>query len=207
MKNPVGRPRGFDEDQVLDAAMGVFWRKGYEGTSLADLLAATGLHKGSLYQSFGDKHTLFVTALRRYFDNMRTEMSGVLLGASTAIEGMRNAMHKIIDMSCDEGDSNPGCMALNSLVEGGSQDADVMSVLQNVFETRKRMITQSVQACQQEGSMRKDWAADRIASMIETMEAGLAATLKGPVTKEHAYAVIDDMLSILKPQNATSAAA
>lgn len=54
----VGRPRQFDEEQVLDAAMKAFWAKGYESTSLADLVEVTGLHKGSLYQAFGDKHTL-----------------------------------------------------------------------------------------------------------------------------------------------------
>ena len=196
----VGRPREFDEGKVLDAAMEVFWRKGFESTTMADLMKATGLHKGSLYQAFGDKHTLFVAALRRYFENLKAEMSDVLLSADSAIDGMRKAMHKVIDMSCHESNSNPGCMALNALVEnGGGSDPEVAKVLQEVFETRMRMITQSVRACQQEGSIRNEWPAERIASMIETMEAGLAATLKGPVTKEHAYAVIDDTLAILKP--------
>lgn len=199
----VGRPRQFDEGKVLDAAMEVFWRKGFESTTLTDLLKATGLHKGSLYQAFGDKHALFVAALRRYFNNLKAEMSEVLMGADSALDGMRNAMHKVIDMSCHDNESNPGCMALNALVEnGGGNDPEVAKVLQEVFETRMRMITQSVRACQQEGSIRNDWPAERIASMIETMEAGLAATLKGPVTKEHAYAVIDDTLAILKPPEA-----
>ena len=53
-------------------------------------------------------------------------------------------------------------------------------------------------ACQQEGSFRKDWAAERIAALIENTEAGLAATLKGPLDLEHAFAVVDDTLSMLK---------
>ncbi len=67
-KRPVGRPREFDEDSVLEAAMEVFWRKGYEATSLADLCDCTGLHKGSLYQTFGSKHDLFMKALKHYID-------------------------------------------------------------------------------------------------------------------------------------------
>ena len=60
----VGRPRQFDEGEVLDAAMQAFWANGYEATSMADLMSVTGLHKGSLYQAFGDKHRLFVASLR-----------------------------------------------------------------------------------------------------------------------------------------------
>ena len=59
----VGRPREFDEDAVLTAAMDAFWRQGYEATSLSDLCACTGLHKGSLYQAFGGKHELFMKSL------------------------------------------------------------------------------------------------------------------------------------------------
>ena len=66
----VGRPRQFDVDQTLDAAMRAFWARGYEATSMADLMAATGLHKGSLYQAFGDKHALFIEALKRYLGEM-----------------------------------------------------------------------------------------------------------------------------------------
>ena len=205
-KNPVGRPRGFDEAKVLDAAMQVFWRNGYEGTSMSDLLKATGLHKGSLYQAFGDKHSLFITALKRYIDNVKAEMGGVLLGADTAIQGMRAAMRKAVTMTTTEDGACNGCMILNSMVEKGQHDPELMQVLENAFKTRMNMITQAIKACQQEGSIRKDWAAERITSMIETMEAGLAATLKGPVSVEQAYAVIDDTLAILKPVEAEVAA-
>ena len=56
-KRSVGRPREFDEERALEAAMDEFWKKGYESTSLNDLCCCTGLHKGSLYQAFGDGQT------------------------------------------------------------------------------------------------------------------------------------------------------
>jgi TetR/AcrR family transcriptional repressor of nem operon len=193
----VGRPRQFDEGAVLDAAIEVFWRQGYENTSMADLLKATGLHKGSLYQSFGDKHTLFITALRRYIENLRTEMSGILLSADTAIEGMRAAMRRAVMMYRDDSHSR-GCMILNTLVEQGSHDEEIMQLLENTFKMRINMITQAVKACQQEGSIRSDWETERIVSMIATTEAGLAVTLQGPVQEERAFTVIDDLLSMLR---------
>jgi len=62
----MGRPREFDTDHALDRAMRVFWAKGYEGTSVDDLLSAMGLARGSLYKAFGDKRSLYLAALRRY---------------------------------------------------------------------------------------------------------------------------------------------
>jgi AcrR family transcriptional regulator len=61
-----GRPREFDEDEVLRAALRVFWEKGYESTSLSDLLAAMGLTKSSLYKAFGSKEALFWRVVERY---------------------------------------------------------------------------------------------------------------------------------------------
>ena len=74
----MSRTREFDTDQVLDAAMQTFWRHGYEATSLADLMDATGLQKGSIYKACGDKHSLFVATLQRYLDGMYEDFTGLL---------------------------------------------------------------------------------------------------------------------------------
>ncbi len=87
----VGRPREFDVEQVLDAAMKAFWANGYESTSLADLVSVTGLHKGSLYQAFGDKHSLFIQTLNRYLQNIRHHKNQILMQADTPLGGIREA--------------------------------------------------------------------------------------------------------------------
>src|SRR5215467_14459164 len=63
---PLGRPRAFDPDKVLDRALKVFWRKGYEGASLSELTKALGINRPSLYAAFGDKEALFRKARERY---------------------------------------------------------------------------------------------------------------------------------------------
>ena len=66
----IGRPRKLSREAILEIAMDVFWKKGYEATSIADILSATGLHKGSLYQTFNDKKTLFIATLDHYLGQM-----------------------------------------------------------------------------------------------------------------------------------------
>jgi len=72
---PGGRPRAFDADEVLDAAIEVFWRYGYQGASLQELTAAMGINKASLYAAFGSKQDLFHRAVARYAE---TDMAYVL---------------------------------------------------------------------------------------------------------------------------------
>src|SRR5258708_15748896 len=62
----IGRPRGFDEEAALEAAMRVFWAKSYEGATMSDLTKAMGINRSSMYAAFGDKETLFRRAIVRY---------------------------------------------------------------------------------------------------------------------------------------------
>ena len=109
----VGRPREFDEEAVLEAAMDAFWQHGFEATSLADLCDCTGLHKGSLYQAFGDKHQLFMHALRHYANKEFHEVMAVTSQPESPLEKVKAAVHKI----CDDAGDDKGCMMINSMVE------------------------------------------------------------------------------------------
>src|ERR1700691_333348 len=74
----AGRPRGFCTEKALDSAMQVFWRKGYEGTSMVDLTGAMGINSPSLYAAFGSKEGLFRAVLERYDERRRGFMEKVL---------------------------------------------------------------------------------------------------------------------------------
>lgn len=86
-----GRPRNFEPDLVLENAMQLFWSQGYEATSLQDLLLATGLSKSSLYESFGNKQSLFEAAFTRYFDIRARQMRERLEQAESPLGYIRGA--------------------------------------------------------------------------------------------------------------------
>lgn len=196
-KNPVGRPRKFCEEQALESAMEIFWEKGYEATSLADLMKATGLHKGSIYQAFGDKHKLFIMALQQYMNRTFQELRQAAENADRAIDGIKMAVFRIVDMALSEDESKRGCLAMNTVVEKAPHDPEVRKVLEGMFRQRMKFITGKVREAQQQGDLRADWPAERITVMIQTTVAGLVAMLKGPLDQAQARQILEDELALL----------
>src|SRR5207244_9423107 len=110
----VGRPKEFDRDAVLVRARDVFWAKGYDGTSLDDLTEAMGLGRASLYNEFGDKHSLFIQALDRYRRERFAQITEALESASSAragIEAVFRGTVKSLWADCDR----RGCLLVNSI--------------------------------------------------------------------------------------------
>jgi AcrR family transcriptional regulator len=117
---PTGRPREFDIEQALDRAMALFWRKGYEGTSLTDLTASLGITRPSLYAAFGSKEQLFRRALDRY-ERGPTGYGAEALTAPTARAVAERLLRQTIDLQTDP--DHPGCLLVQAaLVTGDSAD-------------------------------------------------------------------------------------
>ena len=193
----VGRPREFDENQVLDAAMHAFWAKGYESTSLADLVSATGLLKGSLYQAFGDKHSLFLQTLNRYLESMRRQKNEMLAQAATPLEGLQSVLHGIIDTSDGDSACPKGCMAINSLVELAPHDEKVQRIMGDHVQRMRGSMTKTITQAQSAGQISSQRSPELLTSLLMTFMAGLAATMKGPVSEAEAHQLLDAQLEML----------
>ena len=193
----VGRPRQFDEEQVLDAAMKAFWSKGYEATSLAELVEVTGLHKGSLYQAFGDKHSLFVQTLNRYLQNVRHHKNQILQQADTPLGGIRAVLHGFIDMSEGEPDCPQGCMAVKSLVEMAPHDPQVQRIMDEHKKGMQASMVSRIVEAQSNGALDADKSPEVIASLIMIFMNGLATQASGSMEVEEAHALLDGQLDAL----------
>ena len=187
---PVGRPREFDEERVLEAAMEAFWKRGYEATSLAELCRATGLNKGSLYQAFGDKHRLFMRALAFYADKEYRAVMEVATQSESSLENIRAAVRKIIE---DAG-SSKGCMMINSLVELAPHDPEVKSALKSFGEQRMQGLTRLFTAAQQAGEIRAELDAYSLARHLMMALAGASAMSKGFLPRNEIAAALFDLI-------------
>ena len=187
---PVGRPREFDEEQVLVAAMEAFWRKGYEATSLVDLTDATGLNKASLYRVFGDKHQLFMAALKNYADIEYRETTAVISEQASPLTNIRAVVKKITD---DAG-SEKGCMMINSMVELAPHDPEVKKLLQSFGEQRLQAIMGMIVQAQEAGEIRPELDAGKLAVSLMIAFAGSAAMVKGFMPNEAILQNLADLI-------------
>jgi AcrR family transcriptional regulator len=113
-----GRPRGFDRGEALAQATRLFWRKGYEATSVADLTAAMGIAAPSLYAAFGSKEALYVEALRYYGDTYEALVWGDFAAAATAREAVQAYLFdSAAALTGSVAESPPGCMVTLSSVD------------------------------------------------------------------------------------------
>jgi len=152
---PRGRPRSFDPDEVLDKARAVFWNLGYAATSLDDLAAATGLNRPSLYAAFGDKHALYLAALRR----SAAEATAALGAALQAEAPLRTVLAIIFDRTVDiyrRGEAGQrGCFLIGTAVTQAVDDpqarellgayiADTDRLFQERFERQRDQLARGV---------------------------------------------------------------
>jgi TetR/AcrR family transcriptional repressor of nem operon len=186
----VGRPREFDEEAALEAAMEAFWAKGYEATSMADLCTCTGLHKGSLYQAFGDKHQLFMGALKHYSDSVFRDVAAVAFQSDSPLESIRAAVNKI----CSEAGGDKGCMMINTLVELAPHDAEVREALRGFGEQRLRVIMNLIAKAQERGEISVKSDPYKLARQLMMTMAGGATMVKGFIPPEEMQETMNDLI-------------
>jgi TetR/AcrR family transcriptional regulator, transcriptional repressor for nem operon len=124
----MGRPREFAEEQVLDAAIECFWRRGLEATSVRDLAAATGLNQPSLYNAFGDKRALFAQALERYAARSMRARVARLEQTHAPADAIRAFFRELIARTLSDPDRR-GCMIVNSALEVAPHDVELRGAI------------------------------------------------------------------------------
>lgn len=124
----MARIKEFDENEVLDRAVALFWTKGYNGTSAQDIVETLGISRSSLYDTFGDKRTLFLKALQRY----RTKMSGAMIQmieqSTNAAQTIKQIFQNLVNESLDS-NVPKGCFMINSTVELAPHDQEIADII------------------------------------------------------------------------------
>jgi len=148
----VPRPRSFDEEQVIDRAMELFWTRGYEATSVSDLTAELGVHPGSLYRTFGDKHALFLRALARYRDSQARALAPALLAGGPVLPRIRAALVGFIELAAEQ-DKPRGCLAANTAGELLPGDKEAAPGVAGVLSDVEDGFLQGLRAAARQGEI------------------------------------------------------
>lgn len=189
------RPQGFDAAEVLDKALGVFRLKGFEATSLADLLAATGLSKSSLYAAFGGKRELFLAAFDAYRAERTRELNGTL-DSRPAREGIAAFFRAIIDSSHGP-ESACGCMSTNQAVELAPHDAAIRERIAADFQAIEDAFCRTIARGQREGTIASDRDARAIARLLVVAFPGFQVMVRAGADRVRLEAALAGLLALL----------
>lgn len=150
----IGRPLSFDREVALERAMMLFWRQGYETTSINDLTAALGVSPPSIYAAFGDKRRLFLEAARRYASGPQRP-EPLIAGAATA----REAAWRLLDAAAVgfTGEDTPsGCLLATSAITGSPEAADVRAEIAGVRTRVEEALLERIERGAQDGERLPD---------------------------------------------------
>ncbi len=193
----MARPREFEIEDALEAAANTFWLRGYEATSLEDLMKATGLHKGSLYKAFNGKHDLFMRSLDHYLRKIETIRRQSIESEASPKAGLLNWIRRSGELCRDEAGNWRGCMAVNTIAELGPHDPEVMALMVRDYGQMVALLTDTIERGQAANEFRADLDADATARLVLTLMAGLTIILKAGIPLEQAMTTTDHMVELM----------
>jgi AcrR family transcriptional regulator len=189
----LGRPREFDRETALDAAMRLFWHKGFRDSSLEELLNVMKISKSSFYATFKSKESLFAEAISYYSDFIASEFSRRFLKASSG----RLFLKEIFSLVVEETRNNEprGCLIMNSAAEFGQQHAEFSHSIHNCITIFERLFQQAVLRGQSEGDISPATPAATLGAYLCSSLSGLHTMAKGGISPETIQAIIPSIFS------------
>lgn len=146
------RQREFDTNAVLDAAMAIFWRQGFEATSVDDLVSATGLSRASMYHAFGSKEGLFLACLDHYIEQVNRKRLKLLADPDAPKQAIHRFFDSLVTFSAGDG-RWLGCLLTNSAIELGPKSRDVELKLVAAFDRVERALEDAIRRAQAAGEI------------------------------------------------------
>ena len=176
----MARPREFDRDAAVERAKSVFWRKGYAATSTDDLLRAMNIGRQSMYDTFGDKHRLYLEALERYQRESVAENIRRLRSAASPLAGIEALVIGII--ASDKSTRERGCMGVGSITEFGNTDPNLVTLRARSGGAQHKALIERLRHAQAANEIGANVEIERAARFVETTMFGLQVAAKAGVS-------------------------
>jgi AcrR family transcriptional regulator len=194
--NPkMGRPRGFDTTAALDAAMRVFWEKGYEGATLTDLTDAMRINRSSMWAAFGNKEELFKRAFERY-TNVYQSFMGEALKKPTVREMIESALRGTVDFLSTPGYPK-GCLSIQGALAVGNEADPIKQWLIQGRKQGESVARKRLEQAKKTGELGKDVDPVAMARFISALLQGLCVQAASGATKAELTKVVDTALGYM----------
>jgi TetR/AcrR family transcriptional regulator, transcriptional repressor for nem operon len=190
----MGRNKEFDTDDVLLRAMELFWHQGYEKTSIQDLVDHMGIHRKSIYDTFGDKRTLFLTVVDRYLQIVRLKIERLNKDKSSVKEIIRNLFYMVL-----EGEfRKQGCLMVNSTVELALHDEEVHIKSNDNLEKTERIFYELILDGQRTGEISSQLDPTMLSQYLMNAWTGTRVLIKTTRDRERFDNIVDMTLMLLE---------
>lgn len=190
----MGRSKEFEENSVLQKAMELFWKQGYEKTSMSDLVEHMGIHRKSIYDTFGDKHSLYLKVIDRYGELSTVKLKSETLRAETAYQ----AIQYIFDYIIEGNENHPGCLFVNAATELGPWDQEVLVKIEKAFGQAENLITDIIKKGQRDGEFTSKYGDELLGEILHNAIMGLRVLVKTSASKEKMRNISQFFLELLR---------
>ena len=195
------RPKLFDPAAVISKALPLFWRQGYEGTHMPELLDAMGLGKASFYNAFASKHAVFLAVLDRYFSAVDHVLAEALAGVKCRDQAVSRLLDAILTVARDPNGRTigwRGCLIGNTALEMGVQDEDVSDRLNQGVRLLRHHFAMALSIADMDGSVLSDSAISALALHAVAGVQGILVLAKAGMLEEEISEAKQTLLSTLK---------
>jgi TetR/AcrR family transcriptional repressor of nem operon len=192
----MSRPKEFNPDDAIEKAMQVFWHKGYEATSMEDLLSAMDLNRGSLYDTFGDKRQLFLKVVDRYCTTFVGSKFSLLDQPGPALPALRRFIHGMIEGALAD-PQRRGCLITNTVMELSPHEKEIAGTLRQVLKMAEDTFFRVLAHAKQQGELNSDTDPRALARFLTTMMQGTIVMIKAGTSADVVEQTAETALSIL----------
>jgi len=192
----MARPREFDEATVLDAAIQCFWAKGFEATSMRDLIDRMGITGASVYNAFGDKRALYRRALAQYLESSFGERVTRLETTLPPRQAIEMFFVEIIDRSMSDS-LHRGCMMVNSALEAFSDAPEAQDIIDDFLTRAEAFFHRCVQAGQNDGSISRSQPAPDLGRLLLGVLLGIRVLARAKPQRTLLESVVRPALALL----------
>lgn len=190
----MARNKEFDEKEALRKAMELFWQQGYEKTSMQELVSYMGVHRRSIYDTFGDKHTLFMRALSHYEELVDEKIKNKVKSELTVKQAIRGLFEIVIYPDAKQ---PKGCLTINTAVELSLLDQEAAQKIKEIFVKTEAFLFNLLKQGQEQEEIPKDHDIKGLSQFIHNSLVGIRVLAKTTDSKEELENIINLTLSTL----------
>jgi len=194
---PAGRPRTFDREAALTAAMHLFWEKGYEGTTMADIIETLGVKAPSVYAAFGNKDKLFEEVVKAYSKIVEVGPLKVLMETQNIYEAIENSLKASVEIFTSP-DNPSSCLVMSAAINCAPEHIEHVKQLRKLRANYKEACEQRLIRASEEGQLKEGASAKELAEFLMTLVHGMALRAKDGSTAQELTQTCNFALGTLK---------